>query len=78
MSDFTEKYASAWEFLNGLSVYEVRNIARELGFSSPTTEKKGSLAEKIVRVASGMEDPPRKQTNKGAPPKAPKAPPMAV
>ncbi len=74
MSDFTEKYASAWEFLNGLSVYEVRNIARELGFSSPTTEKKGSLAEKIVRVASGMEDPPRKQTNKGAPPKAPKVP----
>lgn len=72
MSDLLQKYASVAEYLDGLSVYEVRNIARELGVRSPTTEKKGELIEQIVMVAAGLVSPLGKMTNKGAPPKAAK------
>ena len=74
MYDIAEKYASAYEYIDGLSVYEVRNIARELGVRSPTTAKKGELVGLIIGVLSGSFSPERKTTNKGAPPKGAKVP----
>ena len=41
MDDIAKKFSAAYEYMDGLSVYEVRNIAREMGIRSPTTEKKG-------------------------------------
>lgn len=72
MSDMIGKYSSVIQYLDGMSVYEVRNIARELGVRSPTTEKKRELIEAIVGVAAGLIAPEPKMTNKGAPTKAPK------
>ena len=47
MDEIIKKYASAFEYMDGMSVYEVRNIARECGVRSPTTEKKNELIANI-------------------------------
>ena len=74
MDEILKRYSSAFNYMNGLSVYEVRNIAREVGIPSPTTEKKGGLIAQIIRVEAGLDTPARKTSNKGAPTKAPKVP----
>lgn len=56
-NNLKEKYKELCDYLNGLSVYEVRNIAREKGIHSPTTEKKGCLLEKIIRIEEGLDKP---------------------
>lgn len=67
--NYLSEYASVIEFLDRLGVYDIRNIAREVGVPSPTTEKKGDLIRAIVEVESGQKAPEGKRTNKGAPTK---------
>ena len=58
-----------YESLEKLGIFEVRNIAREVGIYSPTTLKKQELVEKIIDVISGKEKPYLKTTKQGRPPK---------
>lgn len=55
--------------LQELGIFEIRNIAREIGVYSPTTQKKQELIEKIMRIVNGSEKPYVKKTRQGRPPK---------
>lgn len=57
------------EKLQELGIFEIRNIAREVGVYSPTTLKKEELIEKIMRVINGIDKPYIKKTKQGRPPK---------
>ncbi len=78
MDDIAKKFSAAYEYMDGLSVYEVRNIAREMGIRSPTTEKKGELIDQIISVEAGLYSPAVKTSNKGAPTKAAKVPEAVI
>lgn len=54
--------------LNELSLFELRNAAREMGVKSPTTFKKGDLIQKMISVSSGQSSP--STSKRGRPPKA--------
>jgi len=58
------------EKLQELSIFEIRNLAREVGVYSPTTLKKGELVEKIMRIMDGLDEPYIKKTKQGRPPKS--------
>lgn len=53
--------------LEGLSIYELRAVARQVGVKSPTTKKHRELVEAVLRIQSGEER--AFSTNKGRPPK---------
>ncbi len=55
--------------LQELGIFEIRNIAREVGVYSPTTLKKQELIDKIMKVINGEEEPYVKKTKQGRPPK---------
>ncbi len=55
--------------LQELGIFEIRNIAREVGVYSPTTLKKQDLIEKIMQVINGEVEPYVKKTKQGRPPK---------
>jgi len=57
------------EKLNELGIFEIRNLAREVGVYSPTTLKKQELIEKILRIMEGQDEPYIKKTKQGRPPK---------
>lgn len=64
-----EKYAKLYDYLKNFSVYEERNIAREIGVPSPTTKTKNENIDYIVNICAGLKEPsPR--SNKGAPTKS--------
>lgn len=58
------------EKLQNLGVYELRELARNLGVSSPTTKKRNELCEEILKILSGEKIVHEKKTNKGRPPKS--------
>lgn len=58
-----------YENLEELGIFEIRNLAREVGVYSPTTLKKQELIEKILRVLNGKDEPYIKKTKQGRPPK---------
>ncbi|MBE5746295.1 MAG: hypothetical protein E7359_03305 [Clostridiales bacterium] len=58
------------EKLKELGIFEIRNIAREVGVYSPTTIKKETLIEKITNIVNGIEKPYVKKTKQGRPPKS--------
>ena len=58
------------ETLENLGIYELRNVARQVGVYSPTTCKKGDLIEKIMAIVLGEEVPYTKKTNQGRPAKS--------
>ncbi len=58
------------EILNNLGVYELRELARNLGVVSPTTKKREELCEQILKISSGEIKTETKRNNKGRPPKA--------
>lgn len=74
MADILKRFAPVVKYLDGMSVYEIRNIARAVGVRSPTTAKKGELIEQIVGVEAGIVEPAGKATNKGAPTKGAQIP----
>lgn len=63
-----DKIISA-EILKNLGIYELRELARNLGIASPTTKKRNELCELIIKVSKG-EQKVEIKTNKGRPPKS--------
>lgn len=57
------------EKLQELGIFELRNIARDVGVYSPTLFKKQELIDKIMRVITGKDEPYIKKTKQGRPPK---------
>lgn len=51
------------------SIFELRNIAREMGVLSPTLYKKDVLIEKILKIINGEEKPQMPKSRQGRPPK---------
>lgn len=57
------------EALENLGIYELRNVARQVGVYSPTKYKKEILVDKILAIIQGKEQPYVKKTNQGRPAK---------
>lgn len=57
------------EKLQELGIFEIRNIARNVGVYLPTTLKKDELINKIMRIINGIDKPYIKKTKQGRPPK---------
>ena len=51
------------------TIFELRDIARELGVPSPTTYKKEDLIEKVLKIVRGEEQPSTPKSRQGRPPK---------
>lgn len=51
-----------------MGIYDLRNYARSIGVISPTKLKRDELIQKITAIIGG-EEPEKKKTNKGRPPK---------
>jgi len=56
--------------LGKLGIFELRNLAREVGVYSPTIYKKEVLIEKILLIINGKEEPYVSKTKQGRPPKS--------
>lgn len=57
------------EALENLGIYELRNVARQVGVYSPTKLKKDEIIQKITAIVSGEEAPHVKKSNQGRPAK---------
>ena len=57
------------EKLNALGIFEIRSVARAVGVKSPTSLKKESAIEEILKITSGQTQPHIRQNNKGRPPR---------
>lgn len=57
------------EILNTLGIYELRELARSIGVSSPTTKKREQLCTEILDISSGAVKVEAKRNKKGRPPK---------
>ncbi len=57
------------EALQKLGIYELRNLARQIGVYSPTRFKKEDLIEKIMAIVQGVDAPYKRKTNQGRPAK---------
>ena len=68
MRNSSEKVISP-EILNTLGIYELRELARSIGVSSPTTKKREQLCTEILDISSGSVKVEAKQNKKGRPPK---------
>lgn len=64
MKKYLDEYA-----LRQASIFELRNIAREMGVNSPTIYNKESLVEKILKIMNGEEKPQMPKSRQGRPPK---------
>lgn len=58
------------EILKELGIYELRELARQVGVESPTTKKRAELCEHILKISSGEMQPTNANPNKGRPPKS--------
>ena len=58
------------EKLEELGIFEIRNIAREVGVYSPTTLKKQELIDSIINIMNGKLEPYVRKTKQGRPPKS--------
>lgn len=57
------------EMLDGLGVYELRELARSIGVSSPTTKKREVLCREIMQISTGAVKVDLNTPKKGRPPK---------
>ena len=55
--------------LKKLGIYELRNLARQIGVYSPTSFKKEELIDKVMAIVQGIDEPYKKKTNQGRPAK---------
>lgn len=53
--------------LEDLSIYELRDVARNVGVQSPSSKKKDTLIQEIKDIISGKQKPHVRTTNKGRP-----------
>ncbi len=58
------------ELLQQSSIFELRNIARDIGVYSPTIYKKEELIEKIFQIVNGEVKPHVPKSKQGRPPKS--------
>ena len=58
------------ELLKKMGIYELRELARQVGVESPTTKKRAELCEQILKICSGEIQPSHAAVNKGRPPKS--------
>ena len=58
------------DFLNNLGIYELRELARKMGVSSPTTKIRSELCELILKIQKGEISPNSKNIKRGRPPKS--------
>ena len=56
------------EGLEKIGVYDLRNIAREVGVKAPTALRKNELIEEILQIESGKK-PPHELSKRGRPSK---------
>ena len=56
--------------MRNMGIFDLRNLARDLGVLSPTTCKKDELIEKILQILSGEKQPEVPKNRQGRPPKA--------
>lgn len=47
------------EMLEATSIFAIRDIAKEVGISSPTKKNKAELIDLILKISSGEMAPPR-------------------
>ena len=59
-----------YEFLSKLGVYELRELARQVGVKSPTTKVRAELCDLILKIQNGEIEPNQKNLTKGRPPKS--------
>ena len=64
MNNYLDEYS-----MRQASIFELRNIAREMGVNSPTIYKKETLIEKILKIVNGEEKPQMPKSRQGRPPK---------
>lgn len=76
-SELLRIYRPLYEYLDGLNIYGVRNLARAFGVNAPTTEKKHELIVRLIGVASGIAAP-EQRSNKGARVKSAEVPPENI
>jgi transcription termination factor Rho len=58
------------ESLQKLGIFELRNLAREVGVYSPTIYKKQEIIDKILEIVTGKKEPYIAKTKQGRPPKS--------
>ncbi len=58
------------EILNKLGIFELRNLGRDVGISSPTTLRKEELTKEIMSIVNGEKQPTKAKTKQGRPPKS--------
>ena len=51
------------------SIFELRNMARDMGVNSPTVLKKEELIDKMLKIIKGEEKPQMPKSRQGRPPK---------
>lgn len=64
MKEYIDEYS-----MRQASIFELRNLARDIGVNSPTIYKKEELISKILKIASGEEKPQMPKSRQGRPPK---------
>lgn len=64
-SELLRDYRPLYDYLDGLNIYGVRDLARAFGVGAPTSGKKRDLILRLISVASGLSDP-EPRSNKGA------------
>lgn len=57
------------EQLNELSIFALRELARQTGVYAPTSKKKGELIKEIIEISEGKKKPYVAKTKQGRPPK---------
>ena len=62
--DFLDEFS-----MRQMSIYELRNVARQVGVLSPTTLKKEELISKVNAILSGEIKPEIPKSRQGRPPK---------
>ena len=53
-----ENYRDVYEYIDRFGIHEVRKLARAFGIGCPSTPKKHVLIMSIIRVATGISEPP--------------------
>ena len=65
------------EMLESISIFAIRDIAKEVGISSPTKKNKAELIDLILKISSGEMEPPE-APRRGRPKKPNELPPQAT
>lgn len=63
------EFTSKDQFVQSLSIYEIRGLARALGVNSPTTKVREKLVDEIMEIISSGRAVPVQPTKKGRPSK---------